>query len=138
MTDLMRMAEERHYFREPRKCPKEVQQFDRYPEDVTSGHPFGGHAATSTNSKERSALVRRYLHSNAAVLPHPASLRDGADVLQTSRQVPPASQPDPVRTALLVASAFATVLVGGVALNALEIGNDLCQETGTRDLLAES
>jgi hypothetical protein len=53
----------------------------------------------------------------------PASLHDHADVLQTARAIRHRPASDPVRTALLIASALATVLVGCVAVKTLLSNN---------------
>jgi hypothetical protein len=50
---------------------------------------------------------------------HSVIPRDGADVLQTLRQESRQPQSDPVRTALLIAAALATLLVGFVAAKSL-------------------
>jgi hypothetical protein len=121
----MKMAEERNFFRPPGKCPKEVLQFDRYPEYVTSGHPSGRRAPDRGCFDERSAAVRRYSHSGAVAIfgDHSAVPAEGADVLQTERQTSHQPQSDPVRTALLVAAALATLLVGVVAVKAIFSNN---------------
>lgn len=66
--------------------------------------------------------MRRYLHP-ATALPDHAPVRDGVDFLQTARPLPRAERADPVRTALLIASALATLAVGCVAAKAL-LNND--------------
>ena len=121
----MKMAEERNFFRPEGKCPKEVLQFDRYPEYVTSGHPSGSRAACRGWFDERSEAVRRYSHSGATAIlrDHSVIPGDGADALQTSRQEVRQPQSDPVRTALLIAAALATLLVGLVAAKSLFSNN---------------
>ncbi len=113
----MRMAEERNFFLSDRKCPKDVLQFDRYLEDVTSGHPSGGHGKPVNSITE--PFVRRYLPSEPAVAIHAASRSETADMLQTSRALRASPHADPVRTVLLIAAAFATLLVAGVAVKTL-------------------
>ena len=61
--------------------------------------------------------------SDAGSPRRPASNRD-ADPLQRSTLLPAPHSSDPVRNALLIASVFASVLVGGVALKTLFSNNN--------------